>query len=100
VCTVTGPNCPNYPTYAGTYVDPDSTAQNNVARCSVRAQEYYSWCGTTSPVTTVSTQGTTVLQSTTYPSSVSQASAAQIADLANALTAFEQALQAFLQELK
>jgi hypothetical protein len=91
VCMVNAPSCPNYPAYAGSYTDPDSTAQNNPTRCAARAQEYYTWCGAHSPVTTSSVQNGSVIQTTIYPSA--QASAAETANLANVLSALKSALQ-------
>jgi hypothetical protein len=86
-CQMTVPACPNYPQYTGTFYDsfqdpgyPD-TSNVDQAECMQRAQDYYSWCGTSTPVTASFLQNGAVVQSATYPSNAQGSGGGQQAQI-------------------
>src|SRR5262245_9913152 len=76
-CQVTVPSCPSHPESAGTHPDDwqdpgytDSSGSDQ-AECMQRAQDYYDYCNTTTPVTASYLVNGVSVQTTTYPSQTS-----------------------------
>lgn len=66
-CQLTVPHCPQSPTLPRTFDDNFESSAFDEPRCLKRAQDYYSWCGTTLPVTAAFFSSGGIVASSTIP---------------------------------